>query len=94
VIKWLYSETLILVGSAIAPFSSRWQHLYGVNSDAIDSALVFGFPRYFSLPCRNVYEALVTQIKKWRTVSTCAMGGEKCLYKVRFDTRRCVCIFL
>ncbi|XP_067291145.1 uncharacterized protein [Pseudorasbora parva] len=38
---------------------------------------------YFSLPCSSVYEALVTQIKKWRTVSTCAMGGEKCLYKLQ-----------
>uniref|UniRef100_A0A8C2AG08 Uncharacterized protein n=1 Tax=Cyprinus carpio TaxID=7962 RepID=A0A8C2AG08_CYPCA len=38
---------------------------------------------YFSLPCRSVYEALVTQIKKWRTVSTCATGGEKCLYKLQ-----------
>ncbi|XP_016301456.1 uncharacterized protein LOC107657745 [Sinocyclocheilus anshuiensis] len=37
---------------------------------------------YFSLPCRSVYEALVAQIQKRRTVSTCATGGEKCLYKV------------
>ncbi|XP_065115112.1 uncharacterized protein [Paramisgurnus dabryanus] len=38
---------------------------------------------YFGLPCRSVYEALVTQIKKWKTVSTCATGGEKCLYKLQ-----------
>ncbi|XP_052452733.1 uncharacterized protein LOC128013649 [Carassius gibelio] len=38
---------------------------------------------YFSLPCRSVYEALVAQIKKWRTVSNCATGGEKCLYKLQ-----------
>uniref|UniRef100_A0A671NSL1 Uncharacterized protein n=1 Tax=Sinocyclocheilus anshuiensis TaxID=1608454 RepID=A0A671NSL1_9TELE len=57
--------------------------LYGINfSGQCSSNLCFVFPRYFGLPCRSVYEALVTQIKKWRTVSTCAMGGEKCLYKV------------
>ncbi|KAI7792696.1 uncharacterized protein LOC130547423 [Triplophysa rosa] len=38
---------------------------------------------YFGLPCRSVYEALVTQIKKWRTASTCATGGQKCLYKLQ-----------
>nr|XP_003201373.2 uncharacterized protein LOC100535932 isoform X1 [Danio rerio] len=38
---------------------------------------------YFSLPCRSVSESLVTQIKKWRTFSTCATGGEKCLYKLQ-----------
>ncbi|XP_055038593.2 uncharacterized protein [Misgurnus anguillicaudatus] len=38
---------------------------------------------YFGLPCRSVYEALVTQIKKWKTASTCATGGEKCLYKLQ-----------
>lgn len=38
--------------------------------------------RHFGVPCREVYEALVSQIKKWRTISSCAMGGEKCLYEV------------
>ncbi|KAL7874398.1 hypothetical protein SRHO_G00053680 [Serrasalmus rhombeus] len=38
---------------------------------------------YFGLPCRNVYEALVTQIKNWRTMSGCIMGGERCLYKLQ-----------
>jgi len=53
VIKWLYRETLILVGSATASFSSRWQHLYGVNSDAIDSELVFGFSKVFQSPLQK-----------------------------------------
>ncbi|XP_046873386.1 uncharacterized protein LOC124465566 isoform X2 [Hypomesus transpacificus] len=26
---------------------------------------------------------LVTQIKKWRTLSSCAIGGQKCLYKLQ-----------
>ncbi|TRY85048.1 hypothetical protein DNTS_009548 [Danionella cerebrum] len=38
---------------------------------------------YFSIPCRSVYEALVTQIKRWKTVSNCITGGEKCLYKLQ-----------
>uniref|UniRef100_A0A8C9RCU7 Uncharacterized protein n=1 Tax=Scleropages formosus TaxID=113540 RepID=A0A8C9RCU7_SCLFO len=37
---------------------------------------------YFGIPCREVYEALVSQIKKWATIASCAMGGEKCLYKL------------
>ncbi|XP_076826252.1 uncharacterized protein LOC143473243 [Brachyhypopomus gauderio] len=37
---------------------------------------------YFRLTCRRVSEALVTQIKKWSTMSSC-MGGEKCLYTLR-----------
>ncbi|XP_034167843.2 uncharacterized protein LOC117599068 [Pangasianodon hypophthalmus] len=38
---------------------------------------------YFGLPCNHVYQALVTQIKKWRTMAGCSMGGEKCLYKLQ-----------
>ncbi|XP_066579424.1 uncharacterized protein LOC136769633 isoform X2 [Amia ocellicauda] len=38
--------------------------------------------RLFGVPCRNVYVALVTQIKMWRTEAGCAQGGEKCLYKL------------
>uniref|UniRef100_A0A6Q2Y4C9 Uncharacterized protein n=1 Tax=Esox lucius TaxID=8010 RepID=A0A6Q2Y4C9_ESOLU len=38
---------------------------------------------YFSVPCKQVFESLVTQIKKWRTMSSCAMGGQKCLYKLQ-----------
>ncbi|KAJ8376964.1 hypothetical protein SKAU_G00075440 [Synaphobranchus kaupii] len=37
--------------------------------------------RYFGVPCKQVYVALVEQIKRWRTIASCAMGGEKCLYK-------------
>uniref|UniRef100_A0A3B4F4E7 Uncharacterized protein n=1 Tax=Pundamilia nyererei TaxID=303518 RepID=A0A3B4F4E7_9CICH len=37
---------------------------------------------YFGIPCQVVYESLVSQIKKWETMATCTMGGEKCLYKL------------
>uniref|UniRef100_A0A3B5KYY7 Uncharacterized protein n=1 Tax=Xiphophorus couchianus TaxID=32473 RepID=A0A3B5KYY7_9TELE len=40
---------------------------------------------YFGIPCRVVYESLVSQIKKW-TTSSCMAGGQRCLYKV--------CVFL
>uniref|UniRef100_A0A3Q1IYQ3 Uncharacterized protein n=1 Tax=Anabas testudineus TaxID=64144 RepID=A0A3Q1IYQ3_ANATE len=42
--------------------------------------------RYFDIPCQVVYESLVSQIKKWRTMAGCTMGGQRCLYKV------CVCV--
>ncbi|KAG5849941.1 uncharacterized protein LOC135253858 [Anguilla rostrata] len=38
---------------------------------------------YFGVPCGAVYVALVNQIKKWATISSCAMGGEKCLYTLQ-----------
>ncbi|XP_036378461.1 uncharacterized protein LOC118773572 [Megalops cyprinoides] len=38
---------------------------------------------YFGIPCRQVYVSLVNQIKKWRTLASCAMGGMKCLYKLQ-----------
>lgn len=38
---------------------------------------------YFGIPCRQVYEMLVNQIKMWKTISSCAMGGQKCLYKLQ-----------
>ncbi|XP_038828654.1 uncharacterized protein LOC120027730 isoform X1 [Salvelinus namaycush] len=38
---------------------------------------------YFGIPCRQVYEGLVTQIKQWRTMSSCVMGGQRCLYKLQ-----------
>ncbi|XP_041823417.1 uncharacterized protein LOC121628459 isoform X2 [Melanotaenia boesemani] len=38
---------------------------------------------YFGIPCRAVYESLVSQIKKWRTMSGCTMGGQRCLYKLQ-----------
>lgn len=40
------------------------------------------FPRYFGIPCQVVYESIVEQIKRWRTMAGCTMGGQKCLYKV------------
>lgn len=43
---------------------------------------IYIFFRYFGLPCSHVYEDLVTQIKAWRTMAGCTMGGQKCLYKV------------
>ncbi|XP_040926440.1 uncharacterized protein LOC121202186 [Betta splendens] len=38
---------------------------------------------YLGIPCQAVYESLVSQIKKWRTMTDCAMGGQKCLYKLQ-----------
>ncbi|KAJ8279959.1 hypothetical protein COCON_G00070250 [Conger conger] len=38
---------------------------------------------YFGVPCGVVCSALVSQIKKWATISSCAMGGEKCLYTLQ-----------
>uniref|UniRef100_A0A3B5KYY3 Uncharacterized protein n=1 Tax=Xiphophorus couchianus TaxID=32473 RepID=A0A3B5KYY3_9TELE len=37
---------------------------------------------YFGIPCRVVYESLVSQIKKW-TTSSCMAGGQRCLYKLQ-----------
>uniref|UniRef100_V9L069 Uncharacterized protein n=1 Tax=Callorhinchus milii TaxID=7868 RepID=V9L069_CALMI len=37
----------------------------------------------FGVSCANVYEELVTQIKKWKTAENCAHGGEKCLYTLK-----------
>ncbi|CAG5895627.1 unnamed protein product [Menidia menidia] len=39
--------------------------------------------RYFGIPCQVVYESLVSQIEKWRTMSGCTMGGQRCLYKLQ-----------
>ncbi|XP_036453667.1 uncharacterized protein wu:fc46h12 [Colossoma macropomum] len=36
----------------------------------------------FGIPCREVFVALVNQIKAWRTESGCTAGGEKCLYEL------------
>ncbi|XP_039610214.1 uncharacterized protein LOC120530109 isoform X2 [Polypterus senegalus] len=36
---------------------------------------------YFGIPCHDVYEALVSQIKKW-SKADCVDGGEKCMYKL------------
>uniref|UniRef100_A0AAY4A0H6 Uncharacterized protein n=2 Tax=Denticeps clupeoides TaxID=299321 RepID=A0AAY4A0H6_9TELE len=41
---------------------------------------------YFGVPCRTVRSALVTQITKWRSTSSCARGGETCLYKLQSDS--------
>ncbi|KAK2859314.1 hypothetical protein Q5P01_003934 [Channa striata] len=38
---------------------------------------------YFEIPCQVVYESLVSQIKKWRTMAGCTAGGQKCLYKLQ-----------
>ncbi|KAL2085667.1 hypothetical protein ACEWY4_018987 [Coilia grayii] len=38
---------------------------------------------YFGIPCRWVYEALVSQIKKWKTMAGCTKGGQRCLYKLQ-----------
>ncbi|XP_037399958.1 uncharacterized protein wu:fc46h12 [Pygocentrus nattereri] len=38
--------------------------------------------RLFGVPCREVFVALVNQIKAWRTESSCATRGEKCLYEL------------
>ncbi|XP_056220619.1 uncharacterized protein LOC130161380 isoform X2 [Seriola aureovittata] len=38
---------------------------------------------YFGIPCQSVYETLVSQIKKWRTMAGCSMGGQRCLYKLQ-----------
>uniref|UniRef100_A0A3P9KVF5 Uncharacterized protein n=1 Tax=Oryzias latipes TaxID=8090 RepID=A0A3P9KVF5_ORYLA len=38
---------------------------------------------YFGIPCRAVYESLVSQIKKWRSMSGCVTGGQRCLYKLQ-----------
>ncbi|XP_046883016.1 uncharacterized protein wu:fc46h12 isoform X3 [Hypomesus transpacificus] len=36
----------------------------------------------FGVPCRDVYVALVNQIKAWRTRASCESGGENCLYEL------------
>uniref|UniRef100_A0A3Q3VWM6 Uncharacterized protein n=1 Tax=Mola mola TaxID=94237 RepID=A0A3Q3VWM6_MOLML len=36
---------------------------------------------YLGIPCKVVYESLVSQIKKWATMAGCTMGGQRCLYK-------------
>ncbi|XP_051985111.1 uncharacterized protein wu:fc46h12 [Xyrauchen texanus] len=36
----------------------------------------------FGIPCRDVFIALVNQIKAWRGVSGCINGGERCLYEL------------
>ncbi|XP_069369030.1 uncharacterized protein [Paralichthys olivaceus] len=38
---------------------------------------------YFGIPCQVVSESLVSQIKKWRTMASCTMGGQRCLYKLQ-----------
>ncbi|CAL1576599.1 unnamed protein product [Knipowitschia caucasica] len=38
---------------------------------------------YFGIRCEDVYEALVSQIKAWRTMSSCTTGGQRCLYKLK-----------
>ncbi|XP_042366032.1 uncharacterized protein LOC121960425 [Plectropomus leopardus] len=38
---------------------------------------------YFAIPCQDVYESLVSQIKKWRTMAGCSMGGQRCLYTLQ-----------
>ncbi|XP_068160630.1 uncharacterized protein [Antennarius striatus] len=38
---------------------------------------------YFGITCKVVYESLVSQIKKWRTMAGCTMGGQRCLYKLQ-----------
>ncbi|XP_060928022.1 uncharacterized protein LOC133002262 isoform X3 [Limanda limanda] len=39
--------------------------------------------RYFGIPCQVVSKSLVSQIKKWRTMEGCTMGGQRCLYKLQ-----------
>ncbi|XP_051785274.1 uncharacterized protein LOC127528441 isoform X2 [Erpetoichthys calabaricus] len=36
---------------------------------------------YFGIPCHDVYDELVSQIKKW-SKADCIDGGEKCMYKL------------
>ncbi|CAL8398402.1 unnamed protein product [Arctogadus glacialis] len=38
---------------------------------------------YFGIRCQTVYEALVSQIKKWQGRDGCKMGGQRCLYKLK-----------
>uniref|UniRef100_A0AAQ4P1U4 Uncharacterized protein n=1 Tax=Gasterosteus aculeatus aculeatus TaxID=481459 RepID=A0AAQ4P1U4_GASAC len=38
---------------------------------------------YFGIPCRVVYESLLSQINMWRTMAGCTMGGQRCLYKLQ-----------
>uniref|UniRef100_A0A3Q4ASB0 Uncharacterized protein n=1 Tax=Mola mola TaxID=94237 RepID=A0A3Q4ASB0_MOLML len=38
---------------------------------------------YLGIPCKVVYESLVSQIKKWATMAGCTMGGQRCLYKLQ-----------
>ncbi|CAF93683.1 unnamed protein product [Tetraodon nigroviridis] len=38
---------------------------------------------YFAIPCEVVYESLVEQIQRWRTLASCSQGGQKCLYKLQ-----------
>ena len=45
-------------------------------------AMLYFLPRLFGVPCRDVYVALVNQIKAWRTRASCESGGENCLYEV------------
>uniref|UniRef100_A0A3B3ZWK1 Uncharacterized protein n=1 Tax=Periophthalmus magnuspinnatus TaxID=409849 RepID=A0A3B3ZWK1_9GOBI len=44
--------------------------------------IAFKFPMYFGIRCTEVYEALVSQIKAWRGMTSCTTGGQRCLYKV------------
>ncbi|XP_037829000.1 uncharacterized protein LOC119616621 isoform X2 [Kryptolebias marmoratus] len=37
---------------------------------------------YFGIPCESVYDSLVSQINKWRTMSSCTTRGQRCLYKL------------
>uniref|UniRef100_A0A3B5AYH1 Uncharacterized protein n=1 Tax=Stegastes partitus TaxID=144197 RepID=A0A3B5AYH1_9TELE len=38
---------------------------------------------YVGISCLEVYESLVSQIKKWRSMAGCRTGGQRCLYKLR-----------
>ncbi|KAJ0022711.1 hypothetical protein NQD34_014845 [Periophthalmus magnuspinnatus] len=38
---------------------------------------------YFGIRCTEVYEALVSQIKAWRGMTSCTTGGQRCLYKLQ-----------
>ncbi|XP_053716070.1 uncharacterized protein LOC128755977 [Synchiropus splendidus] len=38
---------------------------------------------YLGIPCQLVYEALVTQIKRWGPTASCSTGGQRCLYKLQ-----------
>ncbi|XP_072306463.1 uncharacterized protein [Eucyclogobius newberryi] len=38
---------------------------------------------YFGIRCEEVFEALVSQIKAWRSTSSCTTRGQRCLYKLQ-----------
>ncbi|KAK7881356.1 hypothetical protein WMY93_029765 [Mugilogobius chulae] len=38
---------------------------------------------YLGVRCEDVYQALVSQIKAWRSMSSCTTGGQRCLYKLQ-----------